>query len=102
MTQMADTVAGLGMAIAAPADSDWIVSLFKRGGEVVRFRISPGTCSQEDALRKGLLASKSSPAMIADATVVRAADHRRVIVEDTEAEFRRLSANLGRMFANDR
>jgi hypothetical protein len=96
---MNDTVTGLGMAIAAPAESDWIVSLFKRGGEVVRYRISPGTCSQEDALRKGLLASKTPTNAIADATVVRARDHRRVIVEDTEAEFRRLSANLGRMFA---
>ena len=88
--------AGLALSIAAPSASDWVVTLWKAGGEAKVLRISPGRGTKEDALRTALRSIPWNQTDIVDATVQRDADRRRIIAEDVETEFARLSRMIQR------
>lgn len=88
--------AALGYAIAAPSDSDWVVTLWKAGGANIVLRVSPGNVEREEALRKAIMSCRWNPAEVVDVTVERASDRSKVIAGDVEAEFARLQGIIRR------
>lgn len=82
-----------GLELLAPAPSDWIVSLRKTDGSVIRYRVGPGTVSDSIALERAIRAARLRPDQIEDATLCRASERIAASVAtgpDMDAEFRRL------------
>jgi hypothetical protein len=77
-------------SIAVPTESDWIVSIRLREGRTVKFRVSPGTVSEELAAARALKAGRVPMDAVAHIDVVRAADHCKVSAEDYETQLRAL------------
>lgn len=85
------------MLVVAPDATDWIVSLRPAdGGPVRRYRVSPGTIPDAQAVARALRVAKLPPSAVADVDVCRAAEHTRVAVSVETAEFDRLLANARR------
>ena len=82
-----------GPLLTAPADTDWIVTLTRKGGESTKWRVSPGSLDPDTAVRRAMLAAKIGIADVAEVSYQRAFEHRQVVTEDLDAQFRALMDN---------
>jgi len=78
--------------LAHPSETDWIVSVTHSGGIVSKFRVAPGTISEECAAARAIRAGKIALERITDLTICRAAEHVRVVEGDYETQLRALLA----------
>lgn len=78
--------------LVQPSESDWIVCITHSGGIVSKFRVAPGTISEESAASRALRAGKITIDRVTDITICRAADHVRVVEGDYESQLRALLA----------
>ena len=93
--QKPSSALALGYQIAAPSADDWVVTLFRAGGENRVLRVSPGTVARDIALAKAVRAVNWDIRTIVDVRIVRSSEHSRVLSEDYNAEFQRLSKLAG-------
>lgn len=77
-------------ALVAPADTDWIVSVTKHGGELKRFRVSPGSLDPESAVKRAIRSAGLALSDVSEVTYCRAFEHLRVVTTDLDAQFRQL------------
>ena len=85
------------MLVVAPDPTDWIVSLRPADGSPARrYRVSPGSLTDAAAIARALRVARLAPEAVADVDICRAAEHSRLTVYTTTAEFDRLVASARR------
>lgn len=75
-----------------PTETDWIVCITHSGGIVSKFRVAPGTVSEQVAAGRAIRAGKIALERITDLTICRAAEHVRVVDGDYEQQLRAMIA----------
>lgn len=82
--------------LTAPADTDWIVSLVRNGGQLSRWRVSPGSLDPETAVRRAMLAAKIGVSDVSEVSYRRAYEHLGVVTADLDNQFRTLMEDARR------
>jgi hypothetical protein len=82
-------------AVIVPSGDDWLVTVCLRNRRVWTRRISPGTMPESEAVRMALLAHGVRPGDVADCSVRRVGDQRRLEVGPADDPLARLLARLG-------
>ena len=79
-----------------PCGADWIVAIHFKDGTVETRRVTPGRVTDEQAFRYALAASGRPLSMVRDATIRRAQDGPRSVVEQADEDIARIVAQARR------
>lgn len=82
-------------SLAVPTETDWIVAVHLRDGRTVKFRVSPGSISEEFAASRALKAGRIHMDAVREIDVCRASEHVKVAAEDYETQLRGLLRRKG-------
>jgi hypothetical protein len=84
------------VASMGPCGADWIVAIHFKDGTVETRRVTPGRVTDEQAFRYALAASGRPLSMVRDATIRRAQDGPRSVVEQADEDIARIVAQARR------
>jgi len=82
-------------SVIVPSGDDWLVTVCLRNRRVWTRRVSPGTMTEDEAIRTALLAQGVRKTDVADCSVRRVGDQRRLEVGPADDPLARLLARLG-------